>query len=583
MATPQQRNLAGAGSSQVSLARSGTGSAPDAAKGQEKAFTHAEINEVTKLEQNHGQLKDFSMLAMVGLAYAILNSWVAMAASLSLSLPSGGPVATLWGLIVSFIGNLCMAASLAEICHVYPTSGGPYHWSAILAPAGGSNYISWVTGWFAWAGWTALTATTGSLAGELILGAYALANPNFNEQRYQTFIIYIGYIILATFINLYGSRLLPHINSAAIIWSMSGALVAIIVTLATAAPNYQSADFVFRTFLNESGWNNGVAWILGLLQSSFGLIGIDALSHMVEEVPQPHLNIPNAMILAVCIGAGSSFIVLMVLLFVMNDYNAVISSNAGALLEIFYQATGNTAGAICLQVFPIVAMEFAAQGILCAASRMTHAFARDHGLPFSNFFSKSNARTGVPDRAVILTSTLVIIFGCIYLGSSSALNAILSSSVVFLNVSYCIPIALLLFRGRHLLEPESFPARTWSLGPILGPICNSVALAFTVFTTVFFVFPPDLPVDGSNMNYAIAVFGIVFIVSVITWFTQGRKTFVGPRDLGALLELARAEVDMGDVRPSRSRRTSHDDKTRVASRSQSRIRNGEIVEEGKVA
>lgn len=46
------------------------------------------------LSQNSGQLKDFSMLAMVGLAYAILNSWVAMAASLSLSLPSGGPVAT---------------------------------------------------------------------------------------------------------------------------------------------------------------------------------------------------------------------------------------------------------------------------------------------------------------------------------------------------------------------------------------------------------------------------------------------------------------------------------------------------------
>lgn len=78
---------------------------------------------------------------------------------------------------------------------------------------------------------------------------------------------------------------------------------------------------------------------------------------MVEEVPQPHLNIPKAMIWAVCIGASSSFVVLMVLLFVMNDYDAVVSSSAGALLEIMYQATGNTAGAICLQVFPIVAME----------------------------------------------------------------------------------------------------------------------------------------------------------------------------------------------------------------------------------
>jgi len=83
------------------------------------------------------------------------------------------------------------------------------------------------------------------------------------------------------------------------------------------------------------------------------------------------------------------------------------------------------------------------------------------------------------------------------------------------------------------------------------------------------------------MNYAIAVFGFVFIVSAITWIVQGRKTFTGPRDLGALFELARAEVDRGEVRPTRSRRTSHD-KSRATSRDRSRLRAGEIVEEPKV-
>ena len=33
------------------------------------------------------------------------------------------------------------------------------------------------------------------------------------------------------------------------------------------------------------------------------------------------------------------------------------------------------------------------------------------------------------------------------------------------------------------------------------------------------------------------------IISVITWIVDGRKNFIGPRDLGALLELARSEVD----------------------------------------
>ncbi|GAA5948583.1 hypothetical protein JCM21900_005181 [Sporobolomyces salmonicolor] len=565
--TVPQRDLAG--SARTSLSDGVAPATQDSSGAQLKStrstdgfkngFSRTEINEVTIVEQKTGQLKDFSMLAMVGLAYAILNSWVAMAASLNLSLPSGGPVATLWGLVISAIGNISMAASLAEICHVFPSSGGPYHWSAILSPPRYANVVSWCCGWFAWAGWTALVATTGSLAGGLLTGMYALAHPDYEVKDWQIFVIYLGYILIATIINLYGSRLLPLVNSAAIIWSLVGALVIIITCLACASPNYQTGTFVFGTYLNQSGWNNGVAYILGLLQSSFGLIGIDALSHMVEEVPQPHINIPNAMLLAVTIGASSSFIVLVCLLFVMKDYDDVVSSAAGPLLEILYQATGNVAGAICLQVFPLVAMEFAAQGILCASSRMTHAFARDHGLPFSKFFSKLNPRTGVPDRAVILTSVLVIIFGLIYLGSSSALNAILSSSVVFLNVSYCIPIALLLFRGRHLLRPESFPEPTWTLGPILGPVANSIALAFTVFTTVFFLFPPDLPVTPSNMNYAVAVFGIVFIFSALTWFVQGRQTFTGPRDLGGLFELARAEVDRGEIHPksSNSRSNSH--------------------------
>lgn len=59
---------------------------------------------------------EFSLLSAVGLAFAILNSWTAMAASLNLALPSGGPTAVIWGVLVSGVGDLCIAASLAEIC-----------------------------------------------------------------------------------------------------------------------------------------------------------------------------------------------------------------------------------------------------------------------------------------------------------------------------------------------------------------------------------------------------------------------------------------------------------------------------------
>ena len=56
--------------------------------------------------------------------------------------------------------------------------------------------------------------------------------------------------------------------------------------LATSGKN--SAEYVFTGFDNTTGWNGGVAWILGLLQTSLSLIGFDAVAHMAEEMPNKH-------------------------------------------------------------------------------------------------------------------------------------------------------------------------------------------------------------------------------------------------------------------------------------------------------
>jgi choline transport protein len=47
--------------------------------------------------------RNFSPLSMLGLAFAILNSWTALSASLGLALPSGGSTSVLWGLVTAGI------------------------------------------------------------------------------------------------------------------------------------------------------------------------------------------------------------------------------------------------------------------------------------------------------------------------------------------------------------------------------------------------------------------------------------------------------------------------------------------------
>lgn len=121
---------------------------------------------------------------------------------------------------------------------------------------------------------------------------------------------------------------------------------------------------------------------------------------------------------------------------------------------------------------------------------MTSAFARDDGLPLSKFWWEVHPKLGVPLNPLYLDVVVVVIFGCIFLGSSVAFNAITAAPVVALSVPYGMPVAVNLFQGRRKLPERAFALPEW-----LDWTANIIGLAYTVFTTVLFVFPPSLLPD----------------------------------------------------------------------------------------
>jgi amino acid transporter len=132
---------------------------------------------------------------------------------------------------------------------------------------------------------------------------------------------------------------------------------------------------------------------------------------------------------------------------------------------------------------------------MTTSSRMTYAFARDGGLPASRFFAKVHKRLGQPLNSLLLSTILTLLFGLLMIGSSSAFNALISASVVALGVSYAIPVAINLCRGRKMLPPRPF-----AMPSALGWAANLLGVAYAIVTTVLFVFPPELPVTASNMS-----------------------------------------------------------------------------------
>lgn len=218
----------------------------------------------------------------------------------------------------------------------------------------------------------ALTATGGLLGSQIIIGIIAIYDPAYQAQRWHQFLIYIGYNIIAMLVNAFGNSILPLVNKSAIIWSISGFIVISITVLACAAPDYSSGEFVYGEFLNETGWPDGVAWMLGLLQGSLGLTGYDATAHMIEEIPNAAVEGPKIMIYCVAIGMFTGFVFLSCLLFVAGDITQVIESPAGPLNQIIFNATGSRAGMVCLLIFPLICLLFATTSIMTTSSRMTY-------------------------------------------------------------------------------------------------------------------------------------------------------------------------------------------------------------------
>ena len=162
--------------------------------------------------------KHFSTLGLIGLSYAILNTWAASSGSIYIGLSSGGPTSVVYGTILGTFGALCIAASLAEMCHVIPTKGAQYHWCYAFAfDLKWQRCLSYFSGWMGTSGWIALTSTAPYLTAQSIIVIIQLFHPDFNLGSWFTFLIYMVITVYAALVNIFGIKIMNSMNTAALI------------------------------------------------------------------------------------------------------------------------------------------------------------------------------------------------------------------------------------------------------------------------------------------------------------------------------------------------------------------------------
>jgi amino acid transporter len=198
--------------------------------------------------------RNLSMLSVLGMSFAIMAVPFGLSTTMYITLTDGQSVTILWGWVLVSLISLCIAASLAEICAVYPTAGGVYYWSAMLSTRKYAPVASWITGWLTLVGNWTVTLSINFSGGQLILSAITLWREDFVANQYQTILMFWAVMLVCMAVNIFGAKYLDLINKICIYWT-SASVVIILITLLSMADHKRSGEFVFAHYdASQSGW-----------------------------------------------------------------------------------------------------------------------------------------------------------------------------------------------------------------------------------------------------------------------------------------------------------------------------------------
>ncbi|KAK1452876.1 amino acid permease [Colletotrichum cuscutae] len=452
--------------------------------------------------------RQFSLPALGALCLCLMATWEALSTVVAPALVSGGAPCLFYNLIISTVCTICIASSLGEIASIYPTAG------------------AFTTGWISVGGQVVLTSSAAFAAGLQTQALIILNHDSYLPQRWHGMLFYWAILIYGMVMNIWGHRLLPTANLLSGVLHVVGFL-SILIVLGVMAPK-NSASFVFTEFVNSSGWeSDGVSWLVGLISAVYPFLGYDAACHLAEEMPNASRNVPIAMVGSVVVNGIMGLVYGTVLLFCTGPLEALLSTPTGfPFMQIFMDVTKSYGGATFMSLMIILTAIAATVAGITSTSRTLWAFARDKATPYDHYLSKVNKRQQIPVHSVVLITVLQMLLGFIYLGNTTAFNAILSMAIIGMYLSYIIPIVYMLVHGRKNLNRSDFGP--FKLGPVLGPILNVISFIWMTVVIIFSTFPSAMPVTPQNMNYSIVVMAGWLAFGVVYYISFGRKKFEVP-------------------------------------------------------
>jgi amino acid transporter len=406
----------------------------------------------------------------------------------------GGPLEMSLAWPLATLLTLTVAASMAELCSAFPTSGALYHWAAAL----GGPRIAWFVAALN------VTACTASFAAiDYACAQYLLPLARIEPSTLNLFVAFALIAGSQGLLNAYGVGLVAKLNDASVTVHIIGTLI--LVGLIFWAAPLQPVSFLWTAVSPIGTKPYYVAFTLGLLQAMWTFTGYDASAHLAEETKDPRRHAPWGMFLSVALSGLIGYLMLIALTLAVRDL-----SPGQTAVSILQKALGERMGS-SLSAMAGVAMWFCGLSALANNSRALFSLARDNGTPWPGLIAKVDLRHGTPVVAIWgLVGAAVALL--VWSGTVAILAAV---STVAFYVTYGIPIYL----GWRRRSTNWVKEAPWNLGR-WGVAINIVALLWVLAICVILMLPPN-ELAGKTLA------GVLILLAII-YYSGALKNYRGP-------------------------------------------------------
>ena len=479
-------------------------------------------------------MSKFSNFAISFSIICILSGGINSFAQATSSIGGGGAgIAWLVGCVLSGM----FALAMAQIASAYPTAGGLYHWASIL---GGRGW-GWLTAWLNFLGLITVLGAINIGTAFYFAGTFG-GNFGYTAGTPGQVVGFVAIITIAqALLNHFGIKLTTMLTdiSGYIILATTAALVVGCLVFA------QSLDFsrlwTFTNFSGEAGGNvfpqsdnMTYLFLLCLLLPVYTITGYDASAHTSEETVDAARSVPKGIVSSVIWSSLAGWVMLCAIVLAIPDMAAGAKQGWGVFFETMNAVL--PAWLKTLVYLGILITQFlCGLATVTSASRMLFAFSRDDGMPVgSKALSTVSTQWRTPVNAIWTATALTILYvflaQFISIGGTNIYTIVVNSTLVFLFLSFVIPIVLGMFAFGTAKWPKAGP---WDMGAGLFKL--TCLLSVVGMAVIFYI-----AIQPPNDKVLWIVVGFLVLAAVL-WFGVENKRFKGP-PMGDEIKRRQAEI-----------------------------------------